>query len=375
MKSVKRTTYRREGLLMKNKKYVTVLFLMILSMMLVTNTFDDFIAQADVSWDQSEAQSLSFDNEEENASDQEAVHTDQTIQKANPAQWNHQLMNIQSAWADGYTGKGVNVAILDTGFHADHPEIHFAGGTSIYEDDPWTNDHTGHGTHIAGIIGAKSGTEFQGIAPDVNLYGVKIYHRNHVDENGAPYTSIDSIVKGIYAAIELNAQIIVISSGVPTDNPSLHQAVKAATNSGALIFAAGGNNAHSVQYPAAYDEVIAVASVDQNIAPASDLTAGPENDFVAPGVDIGGLSTPGSAYGYPHIYMSGSSQAAPHVAGLAALLVQKNHYSTNAALNELNQSAIAQGDSAIYGKGLAHYQSKNEKTLVAKHEESHTEGL
>src|SRR5690625_1987912 len=88
--------------------------------------------------------------------------------------WNNDMIKGFDAWDDGYTGKGIDVAVFDTGF-ASHPDISYAGGHSVFEGELWSVDHNGHGTHVASIIGANKGTFMQGVSPDANVYGVKVF--------------------------------------------------------------------------------------------------------------------------------------------------------------------------------------------------------
>lgn len=276
-------------------------------------------------------------------------------------QWNHNIMNIGQAWADGYTGVGVSIAVLDTGFFIQHPDNGVIAGDSVFSDDPWSNDHSGHGTHIAGIISAERGSPYQGIAPGADVYGIKIYHEEDVDENGAVSTSVESVIGGIRHAIDLEVDIIVISSGLSYHDPALYDIVKEAHDLGIMIIAASGNGHSSVNYPASYSEVIAVTAVDEQLNPALDIIYGQENDFSAPGVSIGGLSTPDSTYSYPYIFMSGSSQAAPHAAGLAAILMQKYNARGEEIRKIMQQQALSIGDTGLYGHGLLQYVSDDEE--------------
>src|SRR5690625_2671246 len=124
-------------------------------------------------------------------------------------QWNHNIMNIGQAWADGYTGVGISIAVLDTGFFIQHPDSSIVGGYSVFSDDPWSNDHSGHGTHIAGIISAKRGSPYQGIAPDAEVFGIKMYHEEDVSEDGDVSTDVKSVIKGIQYAIDLDRKSVV----------------------------------------------------------------------------------------------------------------------------------------------------------------------
>lgn len=275
-------------------------------------------------------------------------------------QWNHNIMNIGQAWADGYTGAGVSIAVLDTGFFIQHPDSSIVGGYSVFSDDPWSNDHSGHGTHIAGIISAKRGSPYQGIAPDAEVFGIKIYHENDVDENGGVSTSVRSVVSGIEHAMEIGTDIIVISSGLSYHDPELYNVVKEAYDQGIMIIAASGNGKQTVNYPANYSEVIAVTAIDEQLNPALDIIYGQENDFSAPGVNIGGLSIPDSTYSYPYIFMSGSSQAAPHAAGLAAILMQKYGTRGEEIRKIMQEQALDIGDPGLFGHGLLQYVSEEE---------------
>jgi len=269
--------------------------------------------------------------------------------------WNHNVMNIGQAWEDGYTGEGVTIAILDTGFFQDHPDLTMAGGDSVFADDPWSNDHSGHGTHVAGIIGAHQDSTYQGVAPGADLFGIKIYHEDDVNEDGAVSTDTASVTNGIASAIDNDADIILISSGLDYHDEALYQQIQDAYAQDIMIIAASGNGNATVNYPANYEEVIAVTAVNEQLQPATDIIYGQENDFAAPGVNIGGLSIPDSAYSYPYIFMSGSSQAAPHAAGLAAILMEKHNARGDEIRQIMQQQAQNIGDAGLFGHGLLRY--------------------
>lgn len=287
-------------------------------------------------------------------------------------QWNHNVMNIGEAWEDGYTGAGIRIAILDTGFY-NHPDLSMAGGNSVFADDPWSNDHSGHGTHIAGIIGAHSGTTYQGIAPGAELYGIKIYHENDIDEEGYVSTNTQSVATGIQLAMDLDVHIIVISSGLTFHDEDLYSQIQSAHNEEIMIIAASGNGNNSVNYPAVYKEVIAVTALDERLFPARDIIYGQENEFAAPGVNIGGLSIPDSAYSYPYIYMSGSSQAAPHIAGLAAIFMEKHEVRGEEARRLMQDLAVNIGDPNLYGHGLLRYTSGEDSISEEDEEDAEEE--
>lgn len=285
-------------------------------------------------------------------------------------QWNHNLMNLGAARQEGLTGAGISIGVLDTGFFTEHPDMTFAGGQSLFEDDAWTNDHTGHGTHVAGIIGAHASAPYPGVAPEASIYGIKVYHKEEVGEHGEPLTDVSNLASGIRLAADMGMNIILISSGVVANDSNLHDAVLYAQQAGALIVAAAGNGGALIQYPAAYPEVIAVSSVDANMNPAGDIIYGAENELAAPGVGITGLSTPDSPYGYPYVVMSGSSQAAPHVAGLAALLMQKFGTNADTIRDMLHEGAYDLGSRELYGYGLAGFLSEGVVASVESDDEA-----
>ncbi len=223
-----------------------------------------------------------------------------------------------SAWGTS-KGKGIRVAVLDTGIDFEHPDLkyNYVDGVSCVKGVTSPMDDHCHGTHCAGTIAAAmNGAGVIGIAPEASLYAVKVLDKN---ANGLFSWSIAGID---WCMNNHNIQIISMSLG----NPSVPEAVglicNAAWCQGLLIVAGAGNQAgnpvppqqSNVDYPARYKNVIAVSSVDSDDVIAQNSGRGPEVDLCAPGVKI--LSTlPGAKYGK----MSGTSVACPHVSGVAAL--------------------------------------------------------
>lgn len=288
--------------------------------------------------------------------DQE-VGTSESDYMVSSEDWNQDMIGTFDAWEEGYTGNNINVAVLDTGFYQ-HPEITYAGGHSIFDEeyelgpDEWTNDHSGHGTHVAGILGAHQGTRAQGVAPGIDLYGVKVYH----EDNGAK-TRVGNLLSGLDWAIKNNSDIIVISSGYPDHNEEIHEMIQLANSQGILTVAASGNitdDNGTIDYPAAHEEVIAVSGVNQRMAHVSDSMVAYENELAAPGQNILSLSTDGT-----HSSMSGTSQATPHVAGIAALLMEKYPDESSAVIRQrMVDQALDLGDEGrdvIYGHGLVQF--------------------
>jgi uncharacterized repeat protein (TIGR01451 family) len=172
-------------------------------------------------------------------------------------------------------------------------------------------DDYGHGTHVAGIAGAEmdNGLGIAGMAAASRLLIVKV-----LDQYGTGWYS--DIAQGIVYAVESGATIVNLSLGGAAPSETLQAAVDYAHSRGVLVVAAAGNSGGPVLYPAACEDVLAVAATDIHDQHASFSNYGPEVDVAAPGVDI--YSTWPWRDGY--WTQSGTSTASPHVAGLAALI-------------------------------------------------------
>ncbi|OIJ11710.1 hypothetical protein BKP37_14795 [Anaerobacillus alkalilacustris] len=265
--------------------------------------------------------------------------------------WGVERVKAPLAWENNLTGAGVKVAILDTGI-ANHPDLTIAGGVSIISDSYL--DDNGHGTHVAGIIGAKNnliGTV--GIAPNANLYAVKV-----LNQNGVGFLS--DIVSGIDWSISNNMDIINLSLGNSEDSPTLNNAVDTAYENGILVVAAAGNkgtsagSGNTVEYPARYESVIAVSATNSNNVRGNFSATGPSVEIAAPGVNI--FSTHlNSGYGTN----SGTSMAAAHVSGVLALMKEAHPTLSNIQLREkLRDTALdigTAGRDQFHGYGLVQY--------------------
>ncbi|GIO85736.1 hypothetical protein J25TS5_26680 [Paenibacillus faecis] len=255
------------------------------------------------------------------------------------SEWSFQAVRPTTMWNQGYTGTGVKVAVIDSGILTTHPELTVAGGISTVD---YTNDYTddnGHGTHVAGIIAAKSnGNARVGIAPDVQLYAVKA-----MDQTGNG--TLQDVLEGMDWAIQNDMDIVNVSLGTDTDSTILHNMMDQAYNAGILIVGSAGNSqvddygvpvpltTPTVNYPAKYSSVIAVAAVDKDNRRGDFSSVGDEVEVAAPGVAV--LSTYVKGDGTPGYALSnGTSQAAPHVSGMLALLKQAHPAMSNVQLRE-----------------------------------------
>lgn len=264
-----------------------------------------------------------------------------------PKNWglDKSAVNVQRAWELSEGSSNVVVAVIDTGIDANHPDLKpnlwkaplnskkEPGSGSTYGWDFVTKasnptDAHGHGTHIAGIIGAiaNKNTGTAGVAQKVQIMAVRYY-----SESALGSVNLANTIKALHYAIDNGAKIINYSGGGPEYSEEEFRAMKKAEEHGVLIVAAAGNEHNDTDaeenryYPAAYSlkglkNIISVASIDSNnrLLPSSNW--GKQSvDVAAPGEGI--LSTlPGGRYGK----MTGTSQATAFVSGIAALLLSKN---------------------------------------------------
>lgn len=257
-----------------------------------------------------------------------------------------------AVWAMGPRGRGVTVAVLDTGIYP-HPDFTLPVNRLVAFHDVVSGraepfDPDGHGTHVAGIIagnGRLSGGRYVGCAPEAGLVGVRV-----LDDQGAGRLS--QVLAGLDWVVDhqesLGIRVVNLSLGAlavdPPDEDPLVQAVEAAWRSGLVVCVAAGNSGPepgSIDTPGTAPSAITVGAVDDHGTPqrSDDAVAGfsgrgpalgsaRKPDLVAPGVHITAAAAPGSRLArekgslYPgYVTMSGTSMAAPMVAGVAALLL------------------------------------------------------
>jgi len=265
------------------------------------------------------------------------------------SQWGMTKIEAPAAW-DITTGSGsVTIAIVDTGVDLVHPDLSgklVSGWDFVNDHDDPQDDH-GHGTHVAGIAAAMTdnGTGVAGLSWDAEIMPIKVLNDSGKGEN-------KDVAEGIRHAAEHGANIINLSFGGPEFSELVEDAVEYAHDLGCVVVAATGNDDPSVNYPARYPEVIAVAATDSSDQRASFSNYGPEVDVAAPGVGI--RSTywwGGSTYGW----LNGTSQASPHVAGLAALIWSVNPGLSNTQVESIIKQTAddlgAAGRDNYYGFG------------------------
>ncbi|MUT66693.1 S8 family peptidase [Paenibacillus sp. NEAU-GSW1] len=264
-------------------------------------------------------------------------------------QWNLPSIKTELGWDTSKGNDQVIVAVLDTGVQTDHPDLKgkLIKGNNIVDSDAAPSDDVGHGTHVAGIIGAtvNNGEGVAGLSWYNKIMPVKV-----LDSSGAG--SAYSVAQGIIWATDHGAKVINMSLGNYAQAEFLHDAIKYAYDHDVVLVAASGNdNTERPGYPAAYPEVFAVAATDAQKQKASFSNYGNYIDVAAPGDSIAS-TYPGGQYAA----LSGTSMASPHVAALAGLIRSVNPDLTNKEVMEImRKSADDLGDKGkdnYFGYGL-----------------------
>lgn len=256
---------------------------------------------------------------------------------------NLEQVKASTTLSAGVTGTGVKVAVLDTGIDTESSELKISGGVSFVPEEATFDDLNGHGTHVAGILAALQDDHgLVGVAPNVDLYAVKVLNKNGVG-------SYSQLIEGLEWAVDNHIDIVSMSLAGHEDSEALKNAVQDAVNQGVLLVSAAGNEgANGITYPAKYEGVLAVGAVDAHNQHPNFSSVGPELGLVAPGVGVQGLSLSG---GYEE--RSGTSVAVPHVSGVAALVKEQNPSFTAQQLRQrLEETATSLGNPLENGKGL-----------------------
>lgn len=264
--------------------------------------------------------------------------------------WNIAKIGAPTAWEMGYTGQywsggrpHIQVAILDSGIDYHHPDLTpnsadyngdgIIDGWDYVNNDKDPMDDFGHGTHVAGIVAAvKDNTGVVGVANAAHLYALKV-----LDSQGNGYWSwviaaLDWVLNGPDGRANTydDPEMVVMGFGADFAPDTVRIASENAYNDGIILVAAAGDDYDGVNYPAAFSTVIAVAATDSKNKVPSWSSSGPEIELAAPGMDVKSTYYD-SATGKPtYTTMSGTSMAAPHVAGTIALMLSKNPSFTQA---------------------------------------------
>ena len=260
--------------------------------------------------------------------------------------WNYQMIHADDALSAvenkeieiSADMQAVKVAVLDSG-------VEMIAGIPVYgsvnlvdteQDLPYyMNDMTGHGTAIADII--------HQICPQAEIYSVRVLDRENRGR-------LSDVVEGIYWCIDHDIDVINMSFGTEKESEILEKAIQDASEHGIMVVGSvgnGGENAN-VEFPAAFDEVIAVGAVNTSAEKTEESTTGPEVEIVAPGEQIQTKSVLGL-----ETVNSGTSMATPHVTGAAAILMLQNGEKDAGQIREvLDAGCNPIGEEEAYGNGL-----------------------
>lgn len=263
--------------------------------------------------------------------------------------WQVADYGIDKRWAET-TGAGVRVGVIDTGIDETHADSGDLCGAVVASKDftgsRWgATDRNGHGTHCAGIIGGRRGI-WPGSAPECLLVIAK-----GMGDDGAGTTDIQALALEWCAG--QGCRVVNMSQGGPDADPRLEAAIQSVTAAGVIVVCAAGNESGAVDFPARCNSAIAVSAVDKMRRLAPFSCRGPEVDCGAPGVDITATWINGA-----YASCSGTSMAAPFVAGLIALYLatpQGKEAKLADVLNVLKRAAKdvgPKGRDDYYGYGL-----------------------
>lgn len=295
-------------------------------------------------------------------------------------------IQVQSAWAAGLSGEGVTVAVIDSGLNYSHLDVpaNIARGRAFYYKEETNGRYTftvdgvtkrynyygnsntsaladdmGHGTMVAGIIAAKTGNSraIAGIAPNATIIPIKCF----TTEEGKLGGYVSNLISGINFAVENGADIINMSWGLRKRSSTLEQAITNAANAGCILVAAAGNDGSStLQYPAAFSNVISVGATNSS-GNVTDYSQRVAVDLCAPGSNIYSLSATDSKNA---AIASGTSFSAPTVAAAIALLKESDPTLTQGDfLTLLNGACDTAGGSYTAYSGAGRL---NLKKLLAK---------
>jgi len=294
----------------------------------------------------------------------ESIEVHRDLQPGQSTPYGINMIKAMDVWEKYNKGENVRICVMDTGVNRDHPDFD-SSRLFGYEGDnlvkPWWRDVDGHGTHVSGTIGASDNNQgVVGVAPGAEIFTARVF-----STNGQFYSS--NIITALQACKDGGAQIISMSLGGPFAVQYEMQAYADLHEKfGIITVAASGNTGGTdFLYPASYDNVISVGSVDWNYDRSSFSTRNSKVDVAAPGSSI--LSTWENG-GYATV--SGTSMACPHVSGVVALMLSANPSATPAeifaALESSSENPNTNGRDNDMGHGIVNALAAVEEILNIK---------
>ena len=244
-------------------------------------------------------------------------------------QWYAPKIKMPSAWNTTLGKSDIKVAVIDAGLQVTHPDLK---GQTIKPYNAVTGEtslpSSIHGTHVAGIIAAAKNTiGITGIAPNVKIIPVNVFEGDEAD--------IYTVAEGIDYAVKAGAKVINLSLTTEDYTEVLNYSIQSAVKKGVVVVAAVGNDQTSrEQYPAAYENVIAVSATTKSDTRANFSNYGSYINLSAPGVDIYSTA-PTNSYRTEN----GTSMATPIVSGVSALILSKNPYLSPAEVTNILQNS------------------------------------
>lgn len=272
-------------------------------------------------------------------------------------QWHLQLIHADAGWNLESYGNDIRVAVIDSGCY-EHEDLknNLLEGKNYLTGSNDVTDHSGHGTHVSGIIAAEmNGFGIVGVAPRAKIVPLKCF-------DPSQETYVDNLLDAIYDAVDVyECEIINMSWGLKTNDPFLKEAIDYAYDKGVILIAAVGNYGNTTMYyPSAYENVIGVSSVTQSKRKSSFAQKNKSVMVMASGENVQSTFL-NNAYQS----MKGTSQAAPMISGIAAMALSMNEKLTNEQFKQLLiDTAEDLGDTGYdttFGYGLA-----NEDAMVNK---------
>jgi subtilisin family serine protease len=290
--------------------------------------------------------------------------------------WGQTLVGASAAWSQGIRGQGITVAVIDSGVDITHPQLQSriyvnsreipgngidddgngyvddVSGWDFFENQPTVRDSAGHGTHVAGIISADhSAGAIKGLAPEA-----KILPLDFMSESGQG--NLGDAILAIQYAVEQGARVINASWGGAPCSQSLNRAIADLEKRGVIFIAAAGNSGADLDQTPEYPAAFTIPSqITVGASTARDFTAGFSNysfklvHLFAPGAQIYSTYPAGRTAS-----LSGTSMAAPFVAGAAALLLSKRPSATAAEVRTALFNSVDRGGFAAVTRGRLNVQ-------------------